>query len=338
MEKTLDTIKKHLQSSSNILYFYDDDPDGLCSYLLLKRACGGKGHITKAGPRLDKSYLHYVEEYGPDLIVILDKAVVDQEFLDGIDCPVIWIDHHPLVKRKKVIYLNPKLQDKEDNRCTVHWCYKLVGGPLWLAMVGITSDWNIPENLKEFRKEFPEYIKRKPKVPQDLLFNSKLGDLIKLFVFSLKGTTTEVRKTINCLEKIETPEEIFTQSTPPGKFIWKRANKIKQDYDDLLKDVKKKATRSKLLVAVYKRNISFTSFLSNEIYYNYPNKFIFLGRENNGDIKMSMRYKEPVVDKMVEKALVGVEGYGGGHPHACGGCIKKRDFNKFIDSIKEQLK
>lgn len=339
MKKLLETVKTNLQKASKPLFFFDDDPDGLSSFLLLKRACGGKGVVAKSGPILDIDQLRKYEEYNPDLVVILDKAIVSQEFLDAIKCPVVWIDHHPIEKRNNVIYLNPKLWNSEDNRCTTYWVYELVGGPMWLAAVGITADWSIPEFLEEFRQKYPGLITRKPKSPGDLLFNSKLGELIKILVFSLKGPSAEVNKTIDCLTKIEDPKEILEQTTPQGKFIFKRAEKIKKEYDHLLEEAKKQASEEELLVYIYKETKnSHTSFLSNELNYNYPEKFIILGRDKSGQIKISLRSQKHNVLGMTKKALEGVEGYGGGHEHACGGSIKKHDFNKFLKSIKEQLK
>ncbi len=42
-------------------------------------------------------------------------------------------------------------------------------------------------------------------------------------------------------------------------------------------------------------------------------------------------------DLIIEKALVGISGYGGGHEHACGACVKVEDFNQFIDNFKKEL-
>ena len=33
-------IKEHLESTQNPLFFYDNDADGLCSYLILRRYLG----------------------------------------------------------------------------------------------------------------------------------------------------------------------------------------------------------------------------------------------------------------------------------------------------------
>src|SRR3989344_3558509 len=97
MKVSLEQIKEFLNKSENPLIFFDDDPDGLCSYLLLSRYFKkGYGVIIKASPKLDISYLRKVEEYCPDLVLILDQPSIEQEFVDKINVPIIWIDHHPV--------------------------------------------------------------------------------------------------------------------------------------------------------------------------------------------------------------------------------------------------
>ncbi len=63
-----------------------------------------------------------------------------------------------------------------------------------------------------------------------------------------------------------------------------------------------------------------------------------MGREKGDEIKLSIRSKKLILPPMIEKALVNVKGYGGGHDHACGGNIAKDDFKAFIDNLKNQLK
>ena len=84
-------IRESLDSCKNPLFFFDDDQDGLCSFLQLYRYKGeGKGIIVKTTPKLGALFARKVEEYHPDKIFILDLAAVEQEFLDGIKVPVIW--------------------------------------------------------------------------------------------------------------------------------------------------------------------------------------------------------------------------------------------------------
>ena len=44
-----------------------------------------------------------------------------------------------------------------------------------------------------------------------------------------------------------------------------------------------------------------------------------------------------VILSILKNALVGIEGYGGGHEYACGASVKKEDFERFIENIKSQI-
>ncbi len=56
-------------------------------------------------------------------------------------------------------------------------------------------------------------------------------------------------------------------------------------------------------------------------------------------MKCSIRAgKDTILTGALEKALAGVEGYGGGHEQACGAVVKKEDFEQFISNLKDELK
>jgi hypothetical protein len=55
-------------------------------------------------------------------------------------------------------------------------------------------------------------------------------------------------------------------------------------------------------------------------------------------MKCSIRGSEKGnIPAALEKALVGIDGYGGGHEYACGACIKVDDFPRFIENMKKEL-
>src|SRR3989344_5342269 len=144
--KEIEEIRDYLNKSENPLFLYDDDPDGLCSYVLLKKYIDrGKGIIIKGAQLLEEKWVKKVEEYSPDLVVILDKPIVSQEFIDKINVPILWIDHHPIVKRKGIHHYNPRYHDENDNSPTTFLAYQIVKQNLWIAMVGCTADWYIPD-------------------------------------------------------------------------------------------------------------------------------------------------------------------------------------------------
>ena len=338
-DEELAIIRSYLEKAENPVFLYDDDNDGLCSYLLLKQFCGkGKGIIVKARPHVDKFFVNRINEYSPDIVFILDKPIILEEFVEEVHVPIIWIDHHPVQQIEGVKYFNPlKNNPNGHGMSTSYWCYKAVGGKLWLATIGVVSDWVIPEWIDEFKKRYPGLMEDQ-KTPEKILFETKLGELCKLFSFFTKGKISDVKKNIKLIEKIEDPNEILDGSSDSGKKLLKNIEKIKKEYDSLLKKILKVKSKDNLLLFTYtSKKYSFTSDLSNELVYRYPNKFIILCREKNGEMKMSLRSNKYKVRDILEEALKHVNGYGGGHFYACGANIPVSDFDKFIKIIRKKI-
>ena len=339
--KQIKEIKDELDNCKNPLFFFDDDQDGLCSFLLLYRyKIEGHGVVVKTAPKLGTVLLRKVEEYKPDKIFILDVADVEQDFLEQVKVPVIWIDHHGLSGKENVKYFNPRISNPEDNQPTSFMCYQSVQQDLWLAALGCVADWFLPEFLGEFEKEYPEMIQNPYMNPGDVIYNSKFGKLIRIFSFILKGKHSEVMKSIKILTRIKTPYEILNQESSEGKFIFKRFEEVNKLYEPLLKEFTETAekTNDNLIVFTYKDDqSSFTSDLSNEAIYKYPNKLIIIARQRNDEMKCSLRASKINLIPIIEKCLIGLNGYGGGHEHACGLNVKKDDFEEFLRRFREMI-
>lgn len=329
----------YLKKAENPLFFYDDDQDGLASYILLSKYIDkGKGIALKSSPVLDNIYLRKIKELSPDYIFILDKPILTQEFVDQVKVPIIWIDHHPVIDIKGVKHYNPRIHDENDNRPTSYWCYQITKQNLWIAMCGIIGDWYVPEYIEDFVKQYPDIIKNY-KNPGKILFETEFGKLIRLIGFLLKGNITQIKKNVAVLKKIESPYEILNQTNSRGKFLYKHFEKIEKNYQEIMSIAKKRVTRSKLLIFTYPANRhSLTSFLSNELLHTYPNKIIIIGREKEDQMIMSFRSAKIKVLPILEKALIGINGHGGGHDHACGGGVAIEQFDEFIENFKKAMK
>src|SRR3989338_2928448 len=188
IEKNIEKVRDYLKTAKNPLIFFDDDQDGLCSFLLLyhymKKAYGVP---LKTAPILNESLLRNIDEYCPDVIFVLDIANMEQRFIDNIDVPVIWVDHHPVseIKRKNLIYINPR-KDNNMYLPTSYICHKIVQQNIWLGVCGSIADYYLPEYLGEFKKKYIGLFPKKD-IIGDITYSSKIGEVIRLFSFILKG-------------------------------------------------------------------------------------------------------------------------------------------------------
>lgn len=339
-KKHYEQIKEELDSCKNPLFFFDDDPDGLCSFLLLYRYLKeGHGFVVKTHPTLNAGYANKIEEYHADKAFVLDVANLEQDFIDASKVPVIWIDHHGPYQRTNVKYFNPRLVKKDSNIPTTYMCYQVVKQDLWIAALGCIADYYMPDFIGEFKEKYPELMSKNGKMSVgDLYFDSRLGTLIKAFSFCLKGKTSDVTANMKVLTRISSPNEILNQETSQGRFIFKKYERINKPYEELLKSATEQATKDNVLVFAYSDDkMSFTGDISNELLYRFPEKIIIVGRKKDEDIRMSIRSSKIHVPPLLEKCLAGLEGYGGGHELACGANVKEKDFKEFVRRVKESI-
>ncbi|MCK5283336.1 MAG: hypothetical protein KAK00_08070 [Nanoarchaeota archaeon] len=339
-EKEIERIREELTNCQRPIFLFHDDADGLCSFLLLYRYIKeGIGIVIKSKPCVDKKFAKKVIDYEADKVFILDIAIVKQEFVDEVRRPVIWIDHHEPKKLDNVLYFNPRLHKKDIVYPATNICYDIVQQDLWIAMAGCIGDWHIPYFRGEFCEQYPGLIDESITNPGQALFESKIGKLANIFNFMLKGTTSEAMKCVKVLTRINSPYEILNQETGQGRFVYKRFEKINSMYLTALDDVKKKVKKKdRFIVYTYQDDkMSFTGELSNEILHTYPDKIIIIAREKSGEMRMSLRSKGVILPPIINKALVNVSGYGGGHEYACGACVKKEDFERFVDNLRKEI-
>ena len=345
-EKQINEIKKYLDNCKNPLFFFDDDQDGLCSFLLFYRYKGeGNGIIVKTSPKLGTFFLSKVNEYHPDNIFVLDIADVERDFIDGINTPLIWIDHHGTAKKEHKLYFNPRLSNEKDNFPASFMCYQVVkqelkASDIWIAVLGCVADWFIPDFIEEFKKNYPDLLDKNYESPGDIIFNSQLGKLIRIFSFALKGKMSDVKKSIKIFTRIQSPYEILKKETEQGRFIYKRYEQVNKTYKELINEFMNKAkkTSEKLVFFEYGDDkMSLTSDLSNEAIYRFPEKIILIAREKNDEMKCSLRSSDVILLPIIEKCLIGLNGYGGGHEHACGLNVKTADFEEFVKRFREMV-
>ena len=339
-QEQIEKFRKILKESVRPLFLFDDDPDGICSFIQLYKFAGkGTGIIVKASPVLSEMYIRKVKEHSPDVVFVLDKPRLSHEFVERCKVPIVWLDHHtPQEVHPKVKYFNPRIKDPEDGTPTAYWSYQITKQHLWLAMTGIVGDWQLTDLAKEFSKQNPELLPPEIDRPEEALYTSPIGEFARLISFVIKGRVSEAMNCVKILTRIESPLEVLEQTTPRGRYLYRKYKKIKKEYDQLVEQGEACLTDDGLLLFNYsEQSTSFTSELSNELIYRHPDKVVLICRSRGGEMKCSLRSTDRDLRKIIEKCLVGLEGYGGGHEHACGVCVKMQDWTAFLERLRKEL-
>jgi single-stranded DNA-specific DHH superfamily exonuclease len=328
-----------LHASQNPVFFFDNDPDGLASFLLLRRYIGrGKGVAIKSFPDLNAGYVRKLYEFKPDYIFILDKPLIAKEFVDvalQLGIKIVWIDHHPLQEHKNIFYFNPLASAPESNEPTAYWAYKIAGKSedLWIAMIGCISDWFLPEFSPEFFRQYQDLF-ADVKTPAKALYETQLGRIAKILSFALKDKTSNVIRMIKFLVDAKTPYEVLEENAKT-KSIYHRFEQINRKYTKLLEKAKGMASK-KLVFFQYSGDLSISGELANELFYLFPDKTVAVAYIKGNSAQISLRAAHDIREKTA-KAMQGIEGRSGGHRNACAANIAVSDLLKFRDNLKKLI-
>lgn len=339
-EKQIMEIREHLETSQNPLFFFDNDTDGLCSFLLLRRHAGrGNGVVIKSYPDLNESYARKIREFDPDRIFILDKPYVSGGFLEYArqrNIPVIWIDHHQMQSQEYAIYYNPLEGDPDDYEPVSSICHKVTKKDEWIAMMGCLGDYYLPDFTERFAREFPDLLSRH-RNPGEAKYETEIGRLIRLVDFALKDKTGNVTKMLKALADAKSPYDILNREKP-YESVWKRHDQIKKKYDWLLEKAKS-LKHEKSIFFRYSGDLSISRELSDELAYNFPEKLVIVVYVKGEKANVSLRGGgKKDMAAVLAKALEGIEGSGGGHKRACGAVIRLKDMEAFKEAVEAQFR
>ncbi|MFH1787319.1 MAG: DHH family phosphoesterase [archaeon] len=335
----IEKIKEHLERAQNPLFFFDNDQDGLCSFLLLQRYISrGKGIPVKSFPDLSVDYFRRVRELNADYIFILDRSIVSREFFEEVsqnNIPVVCIDHHKIEGvyiPDFVDYFNP---DSDINEAVSAFCYQVTKRDLWISIVGCISDAFIPDFYEEFKEKYPD-LTIDSNDALDIYYESEIGRLAQILGAGLKDKTTNVVGMMKFLMKVETPYEVLEENNKTSVFH-KRFNEINKKYQKFLMKAEDVAKNSdKILFFDYGGNMSISADLANGLKHKFPDKIIVVGYISGAKINVSIRGKN--VKEKILRVIGNFDGAtGGGHDDAVGARLNSQDWERFKERFREEI-
>jgi single-stranded DNA-specific DHH superfamily exonuclease len=343
-KKEIAQIKEHLEKAQNPLFFYDNDPDGLCSFLLLQRYLGrGKGIAIKSFPDMSADYFRKAMELNADYIFILDKPIVSADFFEEVkkfNIPVVWIDHHKIEGLKVpnfVYYYNPAAKNPKKNEPVTYLCYKTTKRKedLWIAVAGCISDRYVPDFYSDFLKSYPD-LSIKSKDAFEIFYKSQIGSIARMLSFSLKDTITNVIKMTKFLCASKNPYEVLEESNKNREMHFKFKQVLKKA-EKFVEKAKSLANEDKFLFFHYSGDLSISSDLANELTYLFPDKIIVVIYLAGIKANISVRGKK--IKSLTLKSLEYLEGAtGGGHEDAVGAQVRIGDLKQFKENMRNNLK
>lgn len=342
-KKEINQIKEHLERAQNPLFLFDNDPDGLCSFLLLQRFYKkGKGFSIKSFPDVNENDFRKVLELNADYIFILDKPLVSKGFFERAfekNIPIVWIDHHKPDENsfylpKEVSYFNSYSCFKKQGVPVTQICWEITKNKsdAWIALIGIISDcYFLKEPYEIILKMYPELLIQ-TKEPFKILYETELGKLSRMFNAGLRDTITNTVNMMKFLMKIKNPYELLEKNSK-NKFIWERFEFFDSKFKKIIqKFYEKKQEYGDLIYFEYSGDMSISSEVANYLSFKFPEKKIIVAYHSVSKLNISGRGKK--IEKLVLKVIEEIPfSTAGGHENAVGGQIPTESLELFKERL-----
>ncbi|MEK6825475.1 MAG: DHHA1 domain-containing protein [Nanoarchaeota archaeon] len=344
--KQINELKEHLERSQNPLFLYDNDADGLCSYVLLRRWLGrGKGVAVRSYPGLDAGYAKRAVEFGADAVFVLDKPVLSEAFLNELDLlnlPCICIDHHDVEqnygKKSKNFFMYNPSKNKGKNKSfepVTFLAYALTQKKedIWIALMGCIADHHLPSFAKEFSEQYPE-LWGAVKEPFDAYYRTELGKIAQALGFGLKDSISHVVALQNFLIACKHPSDVFSEEQ--RSWIHGETYKIiKERYDRLIMEAEKEVSEN-IIFFTYAGETSMSASIANYLCYHYPKRVVAVAYMKGEISNISLRGKgiRTILEKVLKKFP---EASGGGHADAVGARVKTNELAHFREALEKEI-
>lgn len=340
-------IREHLEKAQNPVFYYDNDPDGMCSYVLLRRFIDrGKGVAVRSHPDVDERYAKKAQELNADYVFVLDRPVLGEKFVSEIrnlGLPLVWIDHHDMPEEvyDDVFTYNPTKTSssqkwKKSEEPVSYWCYRIGNRKedVWIALMGCIADHHLPDFVSDFKEQWSELWGKNVKEPFDAYYGTEIGRLGQVLAFGLKDSVSHVVQLQNYLIQCRSPNDMLGEIDSYKPFS-KKYKEIKKKYDPLIERAKEHA-EGKVLFFGYGGDLSMSAEIANELCYLYPDKTVVVAYSSGPITNISLRGDN--VKGILDEVIGGFEhASGGGHRDAVGARIHTKDLERFKEEVSKRV-
>ncbi len=330
-------LRKELETSTNPLFLFDNDPDGFCSaVILLKNFEKGNALPIKSFPDFDDSLLEKIDKLSPDKVFILDKPFKDSTFLGLMkdkEIGVFVIDHHNVEIVDEVKEKMNFFSSFPSSEPTSYICQKICNNKntSWISLIGCIHDVFMPDFVEEFQLDYPEMIDSSVEISK-IKYSSELGKITLILSLALKASNQTIQNLVQLFLKASSPKEILIEDKN-NSYLHKRYNQLNKI---ITKNAEKANVYDKFVFLEYSGEYSLSSDIANFLFFKHPEKFIVVCYKKYDVVNISFRGKgaKKFTEKVVEKLE---NSTGGGHEIACGLRITRDSFEEFKEMVFEKF-
>lgn len=374
VKSSVEHIRCLLDNSKKPILFFDSDCDGGMSYFQLKQVWKNlEGYPINKSKSNQISCAEKIEA-DHDLVLFFDTPLIFEEVFEYAEGKkIVWVDHHPgndlkLAKKYDVFHFNPVELDIRDSRPSCFWAYEIANSydNLFRVAVGSVSDFYLLDVLKDFyekkseefrvvfglsdekREELFSFLEKydfKDESVRDkradwilyLTYETRVGVFKQLFDFIYK-MQVGVDRSLRMLSKM-TPLEIVGEVGAGKGFLFEDFASFSSKQKKHIKKAIEKNKTQEFVYYEHKGKTSYNRQISEELSFRLKGskclECVFF-KKGSDSVGISFRGRLGfVVNDIIELALEGLKGKGGGHPFAGGVHMSLEDFEIFQKRVNE---
>jgi single-stranded DNA-specific DHH superfamily exonuclease len=342
-----------IKDSDEIVVVFNNDGDGICSCTLvldyLEKTGKKRPYIINQPMPMDKNLVQRIKTTVPNKIIFVDLVVDQQEDLLGKIrglADVLIVDHHQIVKdlnmlrRGKdspaLVHFNPRFTKNGIYTSATYNIYKItseladMSNRLWLAAVGMVSDYNLEDSQDLVGK-----VREKYGIENDL-YASRIGRIADM-IFSANAT-----KDLSCEQMVEiflrTKDLPDLENVEGYDKLVKSYHTIQEEIENILSDAAANSVRSGNVVMYnLKSKFNLNSVISTKISERHLDRLVLVFSKSGNRYKVSARNQKKNINasRVMQAATKGLKASGGGHEAAAGATIDENDWEAFKQRVQE---
>lgn len=343
---------KAFEPKNKIVIVHGHDADSVCSAAILYRLIKNEKKITPT-LQVSESNSHLKEEtwvkirkLKPSHIIILDIANIGVDIITKMRnfSQVMIIDHHVPKGYAKIIYVNPRMFDREIYLPATYVCYKIYekfSDPKeisWIAGIGNLGDMglkNCPDLFNRIKAEYKELVDDFEPKDEILIEKSLLGKLTQIVdsgmvVKEKAGSVFVLRVLINAKKY----KDVMNNKTLLNyyKLVQSEFEKIKKDFE------KNRKTVDNVVLYEIKSALKLKSAFASYIERSFDDKIIAIYQKDEECFSFSLRKGKNMttdLDNLAKEATRGIENAdGGGHPDAAGMNVPVKQLKFLVENLR----